>query len=152
MRKGGTVMKKIVKGRKYDTESATKIAAYEHGSRSQFEHFEEALFRKRSGEYFLWGSGGPGSKYAKFVTGENAWGAGESINPLTYEAARDWMERHVDADAYEAEFGEASEDGSLACVNVRVSSAAKTKLARAAARRGVSQSAVVEELLGTLED
>lgn len=97
-------MKKIIDGRRYDTETATLIGDYSNGgSWRDFGHVEESLYRKRTGEYFLAGKGGPQTKYAKAVDA-NSWTRGEKVIPLTYEGAREWAEMRLDADKYEAEF------------------------------------------------
>lgn len=86
-------MKKIIAGRLYDTETATKIADY-HSSYpyNDFGYYEESLYRKKTGEFFLYGEGGPASKYAKSV-GQNEWRGSEKIIPISYENAQKWAER-----------------------------------------------------------
>lgn len=78
------------------------------------------------------------------------WTGSEAITPLSYEDARKWVERHLNADEYEAEFGEVEEDGSQVVLGVRVSSAAKAALARKASETGRTQSEIVDELLMAL--
>lgn len=48
-------MKKIINGKKYDTETATYICGYEYDTLSVFSHIHESLFRKKDGEFFLYG-------------------------------------------------------------------------------------------------
>lgn len=81
-------MKKITNGRIYDTETAEEIKTYfSNFAQTDFNHFEETLFRKRTSEFFLFGKGGPMSPYARRV-GINEWTGGEAIIPLTEEEAR----------------------------------------------------------------
>lgn len=98
-------MKKIINGRKYDTETAIEIDSFDDklGS-SNFRHIEETLYRKKTGEFFLYGSGGPASKY-RVTIGTNWWSGGESIVPLTDDEAKEWAEQHMSAEAYESLFG-----------------------------------------------
>ena len=52
-------MKKIINGRKYDTETAKEIGYWSNGYPcSDFNHCEETLYLKKTGEYFLYGEGG----------------------------------------------------------------------------------------------
>lgn len=97
-------MKKIINGKRYDTETAGLIGEWGNGlSHSDFNRCEESLYKKRTGEYFLYGKGGAMTKYSK-PTGQNSWSGGEDINSLTIEDAKEWAEKHLTADEYEAEF------------------------------------------------
>ena len=102
-------MKKIINGRKYDTDTATKLAEWDNGaSYTDFSYCSETLYRKKTGEYFLHGEGGAYSQYAS-TRGDGWAGYGETIRPLTIDEAKEWSERHMDGDSYEAEFGEVEE-------------------------------------------
>ena len=139
-------MKRIINGKKYDTETAEEVAESTHGSKSSYAYYEEALFRKRTGEYFLYGYGHGDSRYAKQVCGD--FGPGSEIIPLTYEQARSWAERELSVDEYEAEFGEVPEsDGEDVVLSVRVSPATRERLRRMAAESGRSQGDVLDELV-----
>ena len=101
-------MKKIINGKKYNTETATEIAAWSNNvSTSDFGYCYEALYLKRTGEYFLFGEGGPMSKYAESCGDCIGWG--ESIIPLSVSAAKRWAERRLDGDEYERIFGDVEE-------------------------------------------
>ena len=52
-------MKKIINGRKYDTETAKHIGSRSEGQPGNFEYFTEDLYLKKTGEFFLLGDGGP---------------------------------------------------------------------------------------------
>lgn len=98
-------MKKVINGKRYDTETAKEIAITKSPEGvNDFKHWEEVLYKKHTGEYFLHGFGNAASKYAESC-GNSEWTPGEKIIPLTYEAAQKWVEEHCDADEYEAEFG-----------------------------------------------
>ena len=139
-------MKKIINGRKYDTETAQLVGEWSEGYRNDFAYIEETLYRKRTGEYFLYGYGGPMSRYARRVAGGNFAG-GEEIAPMSYDEARMWAERHMDPDAYEEEFGEVEEGGEAVAVTVRISAAARAKLQRESSRTGESQADIVDRLI-----
>ena len=102
-------MKKIINSKKYDTETAKEVGHYCAAlSVNDFGYFEETLYWKKIGEFFLYGSGNAASKYSK-KCGTNTWGCGEAIVPMTESEARDWAEQHLDADEYETIFGEVEE-------------------------------------------
>lgn len=142
-------MKKIIDGKKYDTDTAHEVATYESGSRREFKYYEETLYRKRTGEYFIYGYGHADSRYAQLI-GDN-FGPGEAIIPKTYEQARKWAEDHMEVEDYESEFGEVSEsDNGPVAVTVRISEAAKAKLQRESSRTGRTQGEIVEALIDSL--
>ena len=101
-------MKKIINGRKYDTETAELIGYYTYSNPSDFYYVEESLYRKKTGEFFLDGEGGAASVYAE-TAGSNERYGGEKIIPLTVEEAKEWAEHHLDGDKYEEVFGEVEE-------------------------------------------
>lgn len=106
-------MKKIISGKVYDTTTAREVASTYHGDGPRdFRYYSETLYCKRTGEYFLAGSGGPMTKYSKSV-GQNSWTGGERIFPLTLAEAKEWMEKEKDAEDYEAEFGAVTEDDTV---------------------------------------
>lgn len=101
-------MKRIINGKKYNTETATEVGYASSGlSYRDFGWWEERLYRKRTGEFFLHGEGGPMTNYAKYCGDCRA--CGEDILPMTEEQAKMWAERHLDGDEYEAIFGEVEE-------------------------------------------
>lgn len=93
-------MKKIINYKKYDTETATEIGAWFHGTTGTFEYVHESLFRKNNGEYFLHGEGGAASKYHEKI-GTNLWRGGSVIIPLTSDEAKVWCEEHMGDATYE---------------------------------------------------
>ena len=103
-------MKKIINGRKYDTETAQELGHYSnYGSWNDFNHFEETLYQKRNGEFFLFGEGGPMTSY-RVPEGQNGWTGGRQIIPISEDKARKWAEKYLEVDEYESVFGEVSED------------------------------------------
>ena len=98
-------MKKIINGKKYDTETAQKVGFYaNYGSWRDFSHFEETLYKKKTGEFFLHGIGGPLTHYAVYVE-MNTRSGGEKIVPLSYDEAKSWAESNLSVDEYENIFG-----------------------------------------------
>ena len=132
-------MKKIINGKLYDTTTAREVASCYHGEGPRdFRYYSEALYRKRTGEYFLAGEGGPMSKYAKSA-GQNSWTGGEGITPLSYSEATEWAEHEMDADDYEAEFGPVSEDETVH-LHISLPADVADRIRKAAQAEGISVS------------
>lgn len=143
-------MKKIINGKQYNTETAERIGEYEPSPyRSDFHYFCETLYRKKTGEFFLHGEDGPASKYSKSC-GQNEWCGSETIVPMTYGDAREWAEEHLDGDEYIRIFGEPDESGEKKTVGFILTDNAITKLKQEASKRGIAQSALVEELINKM--
>lgn len=97
-------MKKIINGRKYDTTTAKLLTTWSaNKSYSDFDYYEESLYIKRTGEYFLYGSGNAASPYNRYDG--SSWCSGEEIVPLTEDEARRWVEAHKEPECYEEIFG-----------------------------------------------
>ena len=140
-------MKKIINGRLYDTETAKDVGCDYHGSPRDFSYWSEHLYQKRTGEFFLHGEGGPNSRYSRSL-GPNEWCGGEKIIPLTYDAAREWAEKHMDADDYQDLFGDVPEaDGDDVLISVKLPAGTDAKLRRLAAQQGTSLTAVIRSLI-----
>ena len=141
-------MKKIINGKVYNTETAKYLAIYKsYGSWRDFNHIEETLYQKKTGEFFLHGEGGPATKYAETV-GQNEWGYGERIMPMTYMEAQKWAETHLEADEYEKIFGEITEEtDEKQIVSISINSSKWEAAKREAAKKGISISEYIESLL-----
>jgi hypothetical protein len=90
-------MKKIINGKMYDTEKAKLMAEWDNKKQGSLEYVHEALYQKRTGEFFVYGTGGPKSQYAK-PCGNDSWDEGNRIMPLTYDGARQWAKEHLTED------------------------------------------------------
>ena len=142
-------MKKIINGRKYDSDTAKELGSYSnYGSWNDFNHFEETLYQKRNGEFFLFGEGGAMTKYRE-PEGQNCWTGGSRIVPISDDKARKWAEKYLEVDEYESIFGEVSEDETpgkttvVLCVNGE-----KWNIAKAAAEeKGIGVSEYIESLI-----
>ena len=140
-------MKKIINNKAYDTETAKELGSWSNiADYGNFSQFSETLYRKKTGEFFLYGEGGPMTKYAA-AEGSNSWRGGSRIMPLSFQEAREWAEEHLDGDEYEAIFGAVAEDDSRVQVCYSLSAQAAETVKRRAAELGISASAYVESLI-----
>jgi hypothetical protein len=144
-------MRKIINGKAYDTDKAKAIGREWESTVyvTDFDYYCEQLYRKRTGEYFLHGQGNAASKYSR-SEGNNSWTGGSAIIPLTYESAREWAEKHLDAEEYEAEFGVVDESDEQCYVSLKVPAHIKAALDRECARTGKTRTEVIIGLLSTL--
>ena len=102
-------MKTKINGKIYDTDAAQPLTIYSnnqlYGSTIRF---TEILYIKPDGEYFLHGSGGAMTQYAKrYKSRSNA--SGEAIIPMTVDQAKAWVKRWCARLVYQEIFGEDAE-------------------------------------------
>lgn len=140
-------MKKIINNKVYDTETAKELGFWQNtGDSRDFNWICETLYRKKTGEFFLHGEGGPMTKYAEAV-GCNSWSGGARIMPITFAEARAWAEEHLTGDEYEAIFGAVTEDDSRLQVCYSLSAATVETIKRRAAEMGITASAYIDQLV-----
>lgn len=140
-------MVQIIRGKVYNTNTAKELGWYFYGrSYRDLDYVEEKLYRKRTGEFFLYGSGGPVSKYA-VSAGQNSWSGGSRIIPLSTQEARDWAGKNLSVQDFEAIFGPTSESGTSTLLEVQISSALAEQLVAGAEREGKPLDTYVEQLL-----
>ena len=100
-------MRKIIDKKIFDTETSEKIAEWDNGLYgNDFYRCEETLYVTQKGNYFLYlyGSGGPASKYAK--SQGNTSCSSEDIMFLTKEGVKDWLAKHNEIDILEKLFSD----------------------------------------------
>lgn len=140
-------MKKYINGRKYDTETAQAVGSWSNNrSYRDFSWCAETLYRKKTGEFFLHGEGGPMSSYAESVS-DNSWSGGEEIRPLTFDEAREWAEEHLDGDEYEQIFGEIGDDDTDVLISAIVKASSRDRLRRAVEKSGKTAGQILDELI-----
>ena len=139
-------MKKVINGKVYDTGTARKVGCIDFGLEDRLFGWSETLFVKRTGEYFLLGEGGPGSKYS-VRTGVNESSGSTKIFPLAYDEACKWAEDNLDCDEYIAEFGEIAEGGTNAKLTLYLPASTIERAKRKVAQGGTTLSAYVEALI-----
>lgn len=141
-------MKKIINNKRYDTDTAKYIAdtgSLEQGiGPSDFNFWSETLYQKRTGEFFLYGEGGPLSKYSQpYET--NGSQSGAKIIPLTLDQAKQWAEKAMDADEYEANFGPVEEDTDKHVMSLSVDESTYQIIKRLAAENRTTMSQVIND-------
>lgn len=140
-------MKKIINGKVYDTDTAKAVGEWSNGlTWRDFGCIEETLYKKRTGEYFLFGEGGAMTGYAERVGG-NGYSGGSRIMPYTFDEAKRWCEEKLTAEGYEAEFGAVAEDESRRQICISISTTASETLKRRSSEAGLSVSAYIESLI-----
>lgn len=75
-------MRKTIAKVEYDTENAEFVSKKTYGSYGDSEGYEECLYRREDGKYFLYVSGGENSIYPK-----------EDIKRISAEKVKEWLER-----------------------------------------------------------
>jgi len=138
-------VKKIIGGKVYDTDKAHELGV--DGGGDGMTAWAERLYQKRTGEYFIYGKGGPGTKYAQYVDSQNAWTGGEVIQPQTLESAMCWAENHLDPDEYADIFGMPDDGEAVAALNVQIDAALMARLRAKAASEKISVTACVVNIL-----
>ena len=147
----GQIMKKYINGRKYDTETAQEVGSWSnHLGYRDFSHCEETLYRKKTGEFFLHGEGGPMTKYAEPANG-NMRGSGETIRPMTFDEARQWAEEKLSAEEYEQIFGEIADDDTDVLISAVVKTSSRDRLRRAVEKTGKTAGQILDELIEAME-
>lgn len=139
-------MKKIIDGKLYNTESAKEMGSYMYSGPRDFNFFKETLYRKKTGEYFIHGKGGPASKYAKTVS-QNNWTGGQQIIPVSYKKAKEWAENYLEVEEYEKIFGEIQEDESHTTITITLPASLLERTKRNASEKEMTLSKYIEQQL-----
>lgn len=140
-------MNKVINGKRYNPESAHFCGDREYGNYGDLDHVYEALYQKRTGEFFLYGAGGARSKYVKTISANN-WSGGEKIIPLTDDEAKAWAEKYLDSEDYENIFTiqEPKEPGKK-IQSFSLSGDVIAKLTRLSMEHKISRSQIIDDLV-----
>jgi len=131
-------MKKIIRGRKYDTETARKVGC--KTEQAQYGDVDYALYRKRTGEYFVH------AEFSYMLDDGNP----DYIKPLSADEANEWAQEHLNADVYEAEFGEIVDDDETISASINLPRKTYDKLRRLAVDAGEPMSKYMTKLIDKL--
>jgi hypothetical protein len=78
---------------------------------TDFQWWEAGLYKTpRSGPYFLAGSGGPMTRWARSIGQNGRTGGSAMIFPMSADEAREWAERYLTVEEVEKGFADAIED------------------------------------------
>ncbi|MCB9946669.1 MAG: toxin-antitoxin system HicB family antitoxin [Rhodospirillaceae bacterium] len=153
-------MKRIIDGRAFNTDTATRIARDDRGH-GKDGHFA-ILYQARDGGFFLAGAGGEESEWARrdgdrpqyswvmrWDDGAQAYRVGlddsdvADIRPLGGDEARAWLVETQQHFVFDHLFGEAAdnEDGQTATYCLRLPTTLKARATDAAEKAGVSLNA-----------
>ena len=121
-------MKRVIKGKRYDTDKATLIGEHVAGEPGQEGYTRESLYKKRGGEYFV------------RVQGPYTL---DALVPLSVKEAGNWLMDNNGRAAYMEEF----ESQGLTTINVTMTLDCKRKLDRIANDNHIPRSRVVDTLI-----
>lgn len=137
------VMRKTIGGKLYDTCTAKELVR-RYGGQGGFDEACECLYRKRTGEYFLYGHGAPFSEYGDRSSADcQQWTWGERIVPLTESRAKRWVSEKFGADAYKNIFGEAPADEERKTVKFSLPLSTLDKIRRMASEKNMTISDLI---------
>jgi len=106
-------MRRIINGKRYDTDKAIAVGGYDHGSypgSGDFSHWSATLYKTpRSGRFFLVGEGGAMTMFATHYP-DGMSGGGERLLEMSVEEALDWAERYLPTETIEEHFADLLED------------------------------------------
>lgn len=89
-------MIKVIDGKRYNTETAELVFWYTNGNmRTDFKYRSKALYLTKKGNWFIHHEGGALTDMAVSV-GNNGWGWGEDIEPVTGDDAFGFLQAHSD--------------------------------------------------------
>lgn len=131
-------MARIIKGKRYNTASAVSVGEWRNYDIKETTlpnvlHYEN-LYRKKTGEYFLF----------------YLIGVASVILPLSEEAARTWAKEKLSDYDYRAEFERVPLEESISHLSFRVSHTEAEKLKQYALKHNKSQLTVIKDFLKTL--
>ena len=133
-------MKKIIKNKVYDTDTAVEIGYWYNGcANNDFNFLEKELFRKKTGEYFLYMRGGAFTECA--TSDGNMTCGGEKIVPLSVDLAREFAHQYLPDDVAFAEFETYPDDDTKQTVSIVLPTAIieNTRLAARSSGRKIGE-------------
>lgn len=102
-------MKKVIDGKLYNTETALELAEYWNGvGLGDFNYCLEILYKTAKGNYFLYGKGGPLTRYS--VRSARTWSGGEEIIEYSRVEALEWLSQNGFPKVIEIEFPDLIEE------------------------------------------
>lgn len=133
-------MIKIIHNKRYNTDKAQIIETAVGGDPGRKRiRWKEALYQKRSGEFFLYRHNLSDAKE-------------ENILPLSLEEAKEWANKHMDKNKYDELFSiDTQKDSAPVAICTQLKASTAKKLSLIAIAQGTSQTAVLERLISEAE-
>lgn len=137
-------MKRIINGKVYDTDKAELIATADHenikhGYTKDAPHETQSLYRKKTGEFFLYAPNG--STQMQNIR-QHEYKHSGGFFPLTYEETKIWAERELTAEKWEEIFGDPEDNGTIR-TTISTTTAEMEIIKRNAAQAGMTVSAYI---------
>ena len=133
----------------YDTKTAKLLGFCEHGRPGDFNHYyREELYRTKSGKYFVYGEGGARTQYAG--RSGDIWTDGELINPVSEDAAKQWAEKELTGDEYEAAFGDVVDAEDTTQISATIKTELKEKFDAKKKERGMTTVELLSDMIESL--
>lgn len=149
-------MLKRINGLNYNTDTAKELVYYSEYPVASNEYVKEVLYRKRTGEFFLYYKGNANSGYARYNKSAGGYEPSEGIKPLSFKEAKTWYKTYLDQgeawfndDQYRELFAPADKFSSDEMVDLHIAISAKAKevLKQMVAQQGGTPSKVIENLI-----
>jgi len=102
-------MRRVINGKVYDTETATRVDYYQFSGGNDFRYMREDLYVTKKGNWFIEYEGGPMSKYVVDAGNGSRCGS-DGIKALTANEAYDWLEKNECTNAIEEYFSKNIEE------------------------------------------
>lgn len=141
-------MKKRIRGLMYNTDTAKLI--YTDNSRAvrnSESSVVENLYRKKTGEFFIYGKGNSNTRYAKPVNEGESFKPGEGIIPLTYEEAKQWGKKNMPQAEYSRVFDYVSNSTDEITAGILISEQTNDMLKRIADKMDKNISKTLDSLV-----
>ena len=105
-------MKKRINGLKYDTDTAIFVAHYSILANELRYSFTEALYYKRTGEFFIYRHGGD---YSEEDFQNDYWVTRPAIVPMSFQEAKRWTQSHCSKCRFIGLFGDENDEQPNKC-------------------------------------
>ncbi len=150
-------MKKIIDGVGYDTKKAIFLGQLRSRfSKEDIRWSVTELYRVRSGKYFLYGSGGPGSPYSVWDNESDAHIDGEAILPMPQYDVLTWAEEYLPDDKLKSVIKDIRQEAKRQNIeiptNLKTASKKLTQRERKARRAAVQAKEAVQRASRTYVD
>ena len=132
---GINFMKKVKNNKIYDTQTAQAIGTWSNNESNDFKFVKETLYRKRTGEFFLYG----------IIGGPKTWLNGESIHPLSYDEAKKWAEEKLPTEIFNRLFNITKDENCY--IGINISKRMVSEVDKFARNKKINRSEMIREII-----